>query len=367
MKRWSVSCSVPYYTKAEIDEKLENIDISGDCISSGDVQNMIDASVEPIEGSVEALSGTVGELSTDMENKAEKSEIPSLENYYNKAEVNAIADTKLDASAYTPTDLSGYATQQWVNNKGYLTSGNIKGIKETSGSHTVPLSKTSTMTQNIVFGGDVDAKLGGNNYNEIIMRCLLPIKGAFNSIEQIDSYPFESVNGLVATRGNYAIGRWNERDDGWEGSENYFSIGDGTSDSNRHNIFTILKDGSIKLSDGRFLQEWMDYIDNNYATQEWVNNQGYLTEHQPLKTINNQSLIGDGNITISGGGSADLSNYYNKQEVDNKLDLKADASNVYNKSEVNNLISNKANVWCGSQAEFDALTNKDANTIYLVY
>lgn len=327
MKRWSVSCSVPYYTKAEIDEKLENIDISGDCISSGDVQNMIDASVEPIEGSVEALSGTVGELSTDMENKADRSEIPSLENYYNKTEVNAIADTKLDASAYTPTDLSGYATQQWVNNKGYLTSGYLKRIKETSGSHTVSLSKTSTRDENIVFGGDVDAKLGGNNYNKIIMRCLLPIKG--ESIIYTDEVTGrDSVNGLMTTRENYAIGQWNERDDGWEGSENYFSIGDGTSDSNRHNIFTILKDGRIKLSDGLYLQEWMDYIDNNYATQEWVNNQGYLTEHQPLKTINNQSLIGEGNITISGGGSADLSNYYNKPEVNNLLSNKANASDL---------------------------------------
>ena len=94
MKRWEVGCSVPYYTKAEIDEKLENIEISGDCMSSGDVQNMIDASVEPIEGSVEALSGTVGQLSSDLENKADRSEIPSL---------------------------SGYATEQWVESQGYLT------------------------------------------------------------------------------------------------------------------------------------------------------------------------------------------------------------------------------------------------------
>lgn len=73
---------------------------------------------------------------------------------------------------------------------------------------------------------------------------------------------------------------------------------------------------------------------SGYATQEWVNNQGYLTQHQPLKTINGQSLIGNGNITISGGGSADLSNYYNKQEVDDKLDLKANASDVLSNVQV---------------------------------
>lgn len=57
------------------------------------------------------------------------------------------------------------------------------------------------------------------------------------------------------------------------------------------------------------------------ATKTWVNNQHYLTEHQPLKTINGESLVGSGNIVIS--GSADLSNYYNKQEINAMLDDKA--------------------------------------------
>lgn len=67
----------------------------------------------------------------------------------------------------------------------------------------------------------------------------------------------------------------------------------------------------------------------NYATQEWVGEQGYLTEHQDIsglatkeelngkqntlvsgtniKTINSQSLLGEGNIeiTVEGGGISD--------------------------------------------------------------
>lgn len=53
------------------------------------------------------------------------------------------------------------------------------------------------------------------------------------------------------------------------------------------------------------------------ASEQWVENKGYLTEHQSLKTINGESIVGTGNITIS-GGSADLSNYYTKTEIDNK-------------------------------------------------
>lgn len=53
------------------------------------------------------------------------------------------------------------------------------------------------------------------------------------------------------------------------------------------------------------------------ASQTWVENKGYLTSHQSLKTINGESIVGTGNITIS-GGSADLSNYYTKEQIDAK-------------------------------------------------
>ena len=49
----------------------------------------------------------------------------------------------------------------------------------------------------------------------------------------------------------------------------------------------------------------------------FTNDAGYLTKHQSLKTINGQSIVGSGDITIS-GGSTDLSNYYTKTEIDNK-------------------------------------------------
>ncbi len=235
----------------------------------------------------------------------------------------------------------------------------------------------------------------------------------------------------------------------------------------------------LKLNDKLDITAYTPTDLSGYATQEWVNNQGYLTQHQPLKTINGQSLIGNGNIDISGGGSADLSNYYNKQEVDDKLDLKAntsdalkevlvtemglnytqmvnrklngnlsaagffrkingkeiassvindvsdmlslvetsaittaltsestnaqvpsskatydalntkanasdlsalnttvgqlsttvenkaDSANVYTKTEVNNLVNNK--FWCGTQSQYDALTNKENDVLYLIY
>ena len=64
---------------------------------------------------------------------------------------------------------------------------------------------------------------------------------------------------------------------------------------------------------------------SNYYTKDEIEDKHYLTEHQHLKTINGESLVGDGNIVIS-GGSGDLSNYYTKSETDDLLDDKLDAT-----------------------------------------
>jgi len=48
------------------------------------------------------------------------------------------------------------------------------------------------------------------------------------------------------------------------------------------------------------------------------NDAGYLTEHQSLKTINGQSIVGTGNIVIEGGsGTSDYSDLTNKPSINN--------------------------------------------------
>ena len=70
---------------------------------------------------------------------------------------------------------------------------------------------------------------------------------------------------------------------------------------------------------------------SGYATEQWVENKGYINQ---LKTINNESLIGEGNITIS--GDCDLSDYVTFEDM---AELVGD---VYTKTEVNNLFVTKA-------------------------
>ena len=47
---------------------------------------------------------------------------------------------------------------------------------------------------------------------------------------------------------------------------------------------------------------------SEFITMEDVEDKGYLTEHQQLKTINGESIVGSGNIVIEGGGSSESIN-----------------------------------------------------------
>lgn len=75
---------------------------------------------------------------------------------------------------------------------------------------------------------------------------------------------------------------------------------------------------------------------SGYATEQWVENQGYLKTHQTLKTINGESLVGEGNIVIS-EGSIDA---YTKQESDNRYAFKTDLNKYLSISEFNKYILN---------------------------
>ena len=110
-----------------------------------------------------------------------------------------------------------------------------------------------------------------------------------------------------------------------------------SSSGNPCDCDAILLEISNLHTDDLTLQDEIDYVSGitdtkldssaytpvdltDYYTKDEVDEKGYLTTVEPLKTINGESLIGEGNINVS-GGSIDA---YTKQESDARYQPKGD-------------------------------------------
>lgn len=82
-------------------------------------------------------------------------------------------------------------------------------------------------------------------------------------------------------------------------------------------------------------------LNSNIELKRWVDEQGYLKEHQHIKTVNGESLIGEGDITIQGGSLTP-----EQEELINQIPNKADRSDI---PDVSNL---------ATKAEVDAVEAK---------
>ena len=362
----SMGCCVPvvanadnYYTKSEIDEKIDEIVISGGGITSGEVQTMIDESIA---------------------DKADKSEIPTV-----PTKVSAFEN---DVPYLTQhQSLSGYATEQWVLDKHYISGVDLSdyATKEYVSGFTYD---KATIDEKVAGGGTFDPT---QYYNKTQTNELLDNKldaSAYTPCDLSNYYTkAETNNQISSATADMATMTW-------VGQQGY-------------------------LTEHQSL--------SGYATEQWVENQGYLTEHQSLSGYATEQWVEDKHY-ITGVDLSDyalkseiptvptsntaftndagyltehqsLSAYSTTQEVTNMINQsvsgKADTSAVTNinsgltshtsntsihvtqtekntwnskvdSSTLNNYLL-KSKIWCGTQAQYDAITNKDSETLYLIH
>ena len=220
-----------YYTKEEIDEKLDAI------VAGGEID---------------------------------------LSNYYKKSEVDNLLNAKADKSELTAKQdqLVSGVNIKTINNQSILGGGNIE-------------IQTST--------GETD--LSDYYTKEEINETFATISQMENKVDKVEGKSLidDEEIARLATLSNY--------DD------------------------TAINEQIATLNSSKLDVETYNSDKANFATKTELNDkQNVLISGENIKTINGNSILGSGDITITGSGDVDLSNYYNKTEVDTKLDAKLDVT-----------------------------------------
>ena len=229
-----MGCCVPvvanadaYYTKSEIDEKLEDIVSSGCCITPEEVDEKISAATDGYATEQWVLDQNYI-TGVDLSNYALKEEIPSLD---------------------------GYATEQWVEDKHYLTQ--------------------------------------HQDLSDYALKSEIPDISGLASETYVNNYTYDkaTIDQKIGEGGTFD-------------PTQYYTTANTYNKTEVDNLIP-----TIPTSNTAF-----------------TNDAGYLTEHQPIKTINGNVLVGDGNV---------------------QLDI--------------------PKIWHGTKAEYEFIETKDADTIYLIY
>ena len=350
-----------YYTKTESDGKY--------------------ATQVVVNEEIAARINDVREVKATLESKADKSEIPSL---------------------------NGYATEQWVGEQGYLTEHQpLKTINGETivGNGNITISGGEQISDILILPQNVEFTYkDGNKYKVVIRDISYNSRGGLdytisiwkNRVDSSDTRTIGSIENLSAEWSNYSYdySAYGYKISGRPNIPDYvfiFSDDNNPIDENRMyfdidiplksgtNIKTIngesiLGSGDLVISGGGEETDpvWTAEKVNYYTKTEvntsletkadkteiptvptnvsaFTNDAGYLTQHQQLKTINGETIVGDGNIEISSGEetdpvwTAEKVNYYTKTEVDTSLETKAD------KSEIPSLNGYATEQWVGQQ------------------
>lgn len=437
-----------YYTKDETSGKTEIATAISDEASART------AADEALSGAVDTKlqdyylkSETSGktEIQTALDGKSDTGHTHD-ERYYKKdetsgaTELEAALDRKLDASAYTPTDLSNYYTKDETSGKSEIASAisDLSGAVDTAllGYVNNAAYVSTAKTINLLHGETVIASIDATDFIKDGMVDNVVISGGslvitFNTdsgkeaitialtdiFDPANYYTKTEIDGIVSGKAD-TTAVTQAITEATSGKANSSDVYLKTETSGKTEIATAL---SAKLDATAYTPTDL----SNYYTK---NETSGKTELETAFNGKQDTLIAGDNITISGnvisasGGGGDLSNYYTKAEVDemsevaaqgindlntNKLDVTAytptDLTNYYTKSETSGkteiqtalgtkqdtlvsgtnikTVNNESLLGSGNitiqggggnnvveltQAEYDALTTKDPDTFYVI-
>lgn len=245
--------------------------------------------------------------------------------YYNKTATDALLDEKLDVTAYTPTDLSNYYTKTEVDNE------IISAITDVEAEiPTVPTSNTA-------FTNDAGYLTEHQSLSDYATEQWVEDKHYITGVD-LSNYATKAEIPVVPTSNT-----------AFTNDAGYITGVDLSNYATKDNLTAATDD---------------------MATKTWVNNQGYLTEHQSLtaysttqevNTMINQSVSGKQD-TLSAGTNITI--------VDNVISAQGGGATYTAGVGIditNNVISAVIKFWCGTMSEYEQISQHDNNTIYLIH
>ena len=196
---------------------------------------------------------------TSVEIDVSDGALVDLSNYYTKKD----SDGRYALKTSIPS-LDGYATEQWVTNKGYLTEHQDLSTYATKDELSTKADKEHTHLLKDI-----------TDYKEPDLSKY----ATKDEIPNLEGYATEQ----------------------WVTDKNYLTT--------HQDLTDYAKKTDIPNLEG-------------YATEQWVNNKNYLTQHQSLADYYTKSEVDTKIKSVSGGTNVDLTKYYTKTETDDKYALK---------------------------------------------
>ena len=306
---------------------INKIRISG---TSYDIQDLNAASVSSLtQAQYDALPSTAKTSNTLF--VITDAEAGDLTNYYTKPETNTLLGGK-QATLVSGTNI------KTINNENILGSGNI----DIQGGSTYTAGRGIDITNDTIsFSLPISAGTG----NDSIIEGLGPTaRGSYSHGEGVSTYAYglashsEGVGTIANNQSEHASGQYNVSNRATntfgDSGNTLFSVGNGTSNNAKHNAFEIRQNGDIYLTlDGQDVK---------------------LQDH----------LGGGGSVTVDTELDSGSTNPVENRVIYNKID-EVEQVTAAGLNALNDNFGGLKLVKL-TQAAYDALTIKDASTLYII-
>lgn len=356
-----------YYTKYQIDKMIASAVTSGCCITPEEVDEKIEEAISGITVSgvtEEELNNAIASAKTEIE-----AEIPTV-----PTKVSAFEN---DVPYLTEhQSLSGYATEEWVLDKHYISGVDLSDYALKSEIPTVPTSNTAftndagyltehqsldnyynkTQTDNLLDEkqNTLSAGTGINITNNVISAtggggesCTVNDKVI---VKTYDSLLYSNLDSVYVCYSGQTYGQY------------YYLLIDGTS-------FWI--NGLLNFSTGGHTGSTSGWED--YYTVAWdsANTRFLFTAkgNYKISQINNTNLYFQVPLYTISGTSCDAAETLADALNDTIADVLENSIAIENKVDyttLNNYLL-KSKIWCGTESEYNSIVNKDSETLYLIH